>query len=78
MLEPVYAPAPDLLRSGRVVRPPNDAATSKEARMTDFRLLRHGGFYHALARYGPDIWTPPSLTPVSTPLLTPLASAIRA
>ena len=26
--------------------------------MTDFRLLRHGGFYHALARYGPDIWTP--------------------
>ena len=43
MLEPVYALAPDLLRSGRVVRPPNDRATSREARMTDFRLLRRGG-----------------------------------
>ena len=31
-------------------------ATS-EARMTDFRLLRHGGFYHAVARYGEDLWT---------------------
>ena len=58
MLEPVYALAPDLLRSGRVVRPSNDAAASREARMTDFRLLRRGGFYHAVARYGPDIWTP--------------------
>ena len=26
--------------------------------MTDFRLLRHGGFYHAVARYGQDLWTP--------------------
>ena len=26
--------------------------------MTDFRLLRHGGFYHAVARYGHDLWTP--------------------
>ena len=26
--------------------------------MTDFRLLRHGGFYHAVARYGEDVWTP--------------------
>ena len=58
MLEPVYALAPDLLRSGRVVRPASHAAASREARMTDFRLLRHGGFYHAVARYGPDIWTP--------------------
>ena len=58
MLEPVYRLAPDLLRSGRVVRPPTDAAASREARMTDFRLLRHGGFHHAVARYGPDIWTP--------------------
>ena len=58
MLEPVYALAPDLLRSGRVVRPANDQATSREARMTDFRLLRRGGFYHAVARYGPDLWTP--------------------
>ena len=58
MLEPVYRLAPDLVRSGRVNRPPDDAAASREARMTDFRLLRHGGFYHAVARYGPDVWTP--------------------
>ena len=58
MLEPVYALAPDLLRSGRVTRPASDAAASQEARMTDFRLLRRGGYYHALARYGHDIWTP--------------------
>ena len=58
MLEPVYVLAPDLLRSGRVTRPASDAAASREARMTDFRLLRRGGFYHAVARYGSDIWTP--------------------
>ena len=58
MLEPVYRLAPDLLRSGRVHRPPDEAAATRETRMTDFRLLRHGGFYHAVARYGPDVWTP--------------------
>ena len=58
MLEPVYALAPDLLKSGRVNLPPGETAASGEARMTDFRLLRHGGFYHAVARYGPDVWTP--------------------
>ena len=58
MLEPVYRLAPDLLKSGRVNRPPGDTAASREVRMTDFRLLRHGGFYHAVARYGPDVWTP--------------------
>ncbi len=58
MLEPVYRLAPDLLRSGRVSRPPGDTAASRETRMTDFRLLRHGGFYHAVARYGADLWTP--------------------
>ena len=57
MLEPVYALAPDLLRSGRV-RPPADVAATRELRMTDFRLLRHGGFYHAVSRYGEDLWTP--------------------
>ena len=57
MLEPVYRLAPDLLRSGRV-RPPQDVAATRELRMTDFRLLCPGGFYHALARYGPDLWTP--------------------
>ncbi len=58
MLEPVYRLAPDLLRSGRVSLPASVTATTREARMTDFRLLRHGGFYHAVARYGPDLWTP--------------------
>ena len=58
MLEPVYRLAPDLLRSGRVSLPAGDGAASRDARMTDFRLLRHGGFYHAVARYGDDIWTP--------------------
>ena len=58
MLEPVYRLAPDLLKSGRVVWPPDDPAASRDPRMTDFRLLRHGGFYHAVARYGPDVWTP--------------------
>ena len=53
MLEPFYALAPELLRSGWVTSP-----SGAEARMTDFRLLRHGGFYHAVARYGPDLWTP--------------------
>ena len=58
MLEPVYRLAPDLLRSGRVSLPADDTAASRDARMTDFRLLRHGGFYHAVARYGEDLWTP--------------------
>ena len=58
MLEPVYRLAPDLVSSSRVNRPADDRAATREVRMTDFRLLRHGGFYHAVARYGPDIWTP--------------------
>ena len=58
MLEPVYRLAPDLLRSGRVSLPADDTAASRDARMTDFRLLRHGGFYHAVARYGEELWTP--------------------
>ena len=58
MLEPVYRLAPDLISSGRVNWPVDDTAPSREVRMTDFRLLRHGGFYHAVARYGEDAWTP--------------------
>ena len=56
MLEPVYHLAPDLLRSGRVTLPAGDTSAAREVRMTDFRLLRHGGFYHAVARYGEDLW----------------------
>ena len=59
MLEPVYRLAPDLLRSGQVNWPDDaDAAATREVRMTDFRLLRRGGFYQAVARYGQDVWTP--------------------
>ena len=59
MLEPVYRLTPNLLQSGRVDWPADaDAAATREVRMTDFRLLRHGGFYHAVARYGQDVWTP--------------------
>ena len=59
MLEPVYRLAPDLLQSGRVNWPSDaDAAATREVRLTDFRLLRHGGFYHAVARYGEQVWTP--------------------
>ena len=58
MLEPVYRLAPELLRGGRVNWPADDAAASREVRMTDFRLLRRGGIYHAVARYGNDVWTP--------------------
>ena len=63
MLEPVYRLAPQPDRSGRVNLPTDDTAASREIRMTDFRLLRHGGFYHAVARYGPDLWTPNLLRP---------------
>ena len=58
MLEPVYRLAPDLLHSGRVNRPADGAAGSREVQMTDFRLLRRCGFYHAVTRYGQDVWTP--------------------
>ena len=59
MLEPVYRLAPDLISSGRVNWPVDaDAAASREVRMTDFRLLRRGGFYQAVARYGEQVWTP--------------------
>ena len=58
MLEPVYRLAPDLISSGRVSLPAGESLSTCEARMTDFRLLRHGGFYHAVARYGEDLWAP--------------------
>ena len=58
MLESVYRLAPDLLRSGRVNWPAHDEAATREVRMTDFRLLRHGGFYRAVVRYREQVWTP--------------------
>ena len=58
MLEAMYRLAPELLTSGYLRWPTGDAPAGRDLRMTDFRLLRHGGFYHAVARYGPDVWTP--------------------
>lgn len=58
MLEAMYRLAPELLTSGRLRRPPGQAASGPEPRMTDFRLLRYGGFHHGVARYGPEVWTP--------------------
>ena len=56
LLETLYRLAPDLLQSGRL-RWPSDGI-DHDLRLTDFRLLRHGGFYHAVARYGHDVWVP--------------------
>ena len=56
MLETIYRLAPDLLKSGRVTLPAEESVSIRETRMTDFRLLRHGGFYHAVARYGENVW----------------------
>ena len=54
MLEGVYRLAPELLTSGHLRWPTGDShRRPHELRITDFRLLRHGGFYHAVARYGP-------------------------
>ena len=58
MLEPIYRLAPDLLTSGILRWPSQSPPATRDLRMTDFRLLRHGGFYHAVARYGPQVWTP--------------------
>ena len=55
-LEPLYRLAPDLLRGG-LARWPDDGS-GHDPSMTDFRLLRHGGFYHAVARYGERVWVP--------------------
>ena len=58
MLEAVYRLAPELLTSGHLRWPAGEPSSGHDLRMTDFRLLRYGGFHHAVARYGPDVWTP--------------------
>ena len=58
MLEAFYRLAPHLLLSGKVRHPSGAERTSCDLALTDFRLLRHGGFHHAVARYGKDIWIP--------------------
>ena len=57
MLEPMYRLAPELLTSGGLRRPAGQSRSGHQPRLTDFRLLRYGGFHHAVARYGPEVWT---------------------
>ena len=56
MLESVYRIAPGLMRSDLLTWPVDGVPMDSELHMTDFRLLRHGGFYHATARYGEPLW----------------------
>ena len=58
MLEAFYRLAPHLLLSGKVRHPPDAERADSGLALTDSRLLRHGGFYHAVARYGNDVWIP--------------------
>lgn len=55
-LEMIYQLAPMLFTSSQLLLDSSSQADTADLKMTDFRLLRHGGFYHAVARYAPDIW----------------------
>ena len=57
MLEPMYLLAPELLRSGHLRQPAGEPSVVRDLRLSDFRLLRYGSFHHAVARYGPEVWT---------------------
>ena len=53
----IYQLAPILFTSGRLLPPQGRSNPPANPMMTDFRLLRRGSFFHAVARYGEDIWT---------------------
>ncbi|WP_419946855.1 hypothetical protein [Candidatus Poriferisodalis sp.] len=55
-LEMLYRLAPGLLNSGWLRVPPSDAAELSDLAMTDFRLFRYGGWFHAVTRYGEQYW----------------------
>ena len=55
-LEMLYRFAPSMLESGWLFVPRSGTASQPETRMTDFRLLRNGGWYHAVAHYGASFW----------------------
>ncbi len=55
-LELLYRLAPGLARSGWLQVTRGDAAGHPDLAMTDFRLLRNGGWFHAVARYGEHYW----------------------
>lgn len=54
MLETTYRLAPGLALDGHLSRPEWDPPP----RLSDFRLLRQGSFFWAVARFGEDCWTP--------------------
>lgn len=55
-LELLYRIAPRLLHSGWLRVPDSDTAGRRDVGMTDFRLLRYGGWFHAVAHYGEHYW----------------------
>lgn len=55
-LELLYRFAPGLVRSGWLQMPRGTAADHRGLALTDFRLLRHGGWFHAVAQYGERYW----------------------
>lgn len=55
-LEPLYRLAPGLPSSGWLHMPHRNAAGHPDLAMTDFRLLRNGGWFHAVAQYGQHYW----------------------
>lgn len=55
-LELLYRLAPGLLRSGWLRVPDSDTAGHVDDGLTDFRLLRSGGWFHAVAHYGEHYW----------------------
>lgn len=55
-LELAYRLAPGLVRSGWLRAPIVDAGGPADLAMTDFRLLRYGGWFHAVAHYGERYW----------------------
>lgn len=55
-LELVYRLAPALVRSGWLRVPETDAGGPADVTMSDFRLLRYGGWFHAVAHYGERYW----------------------
>lgn len=55
-LEMLYWLAPDLVRNGDLLLPAHSTAASPDLRMADFRLLRYGGWHHAIAHYGEHLW----------------------
>ena len=55
-LELIYRLAPGLVHSGWLRAPEADAGGQAELAMTDFRLMRYGGWFHAVAHYGERFW----------------------